>query len=193
MPCCPAPFCCCSTATHAAGACTPDTAHPVCCSCPAVYGVLPCSLLFLVAYSWATQRLSRQILFNIIISSFLFLYSGFALLYPSHESLHFHMMADQVTHGWNRCMDGRAALFMCRCHISCKFTGRWLRCQCLHSNCFVTVHVRDTAPCCAVRGLCLMHSLSSYLALAPALQALTALPIGLAGVSGMKSKYIADS
>ena len=65
-----------------------------------MYGVLPCSLLFLVAYSWATQRLSRRILFNIIISSFLVLYSGFALLYPSHESLHFHMMADQVSHGW---------------------------------------------------------------------------------------------
>eukprot|EP00891_Asterochloris_glomerata_P002727 jgi/Astpho2/2727/e_gw1.00050.92.1_t len=80
----------------APGGGTERTSCRVCCSCPAVYGVLPCSLLFLVAYSWATQRLSRQILFNIIISSFLLLYSAFALLYPSHESLHFHMMADQA-------------------------------------------------------------------------------------------------
>lgn len=62
----------------------------------AVYGVLPISVLFLVAYSFATQRFSRATLFNITISIFLALYTAFALLYPHHESVHLHGFANHM-------------------------------------------------------------------------------------------------
>lgn len=62
----------------------------------AVYGVLPFSVLFLVAYSFATQRFSRATLFNITVSIFLTLYAGFALLYPHHEAVHLHGFATRM-------------------------------------------------------------------------------------------------
>jgi len=62
----------------------------------AVYGVLPISCIFLVLYSYATQRFSRATLFNIVVSTFLALYSGFALLYPHHETMHLHGFATQM-------------------------------------------------------------------------------------------------
>ncbi|KAL3138241.1 hypothetical protein ABBQ32_006060 [Trebouxia sp. C0010 RCD-2024] len=58
-----------------------------------VYGVLPISCIFLVLYSYATQRFSRATLFNIVVSIFLALYTGFALLYPHHEVMHFNGLA----------------------------------------------------------------------------------------------------
>jgi ATP:ADP antiporter, AAA family len=58
-----------------------------------VYAVWPCSILFLIAYSAATQRLARRHLFNAVLGSFLAFYAGFALLYPSHEAIHFGGMA----------------------------------------------------------------------------------------------------
>ncbi|EFN55123.1 hypothetical protein CHLNCDRAFT_134175 [Chlorella variabilis] len=61
-----------------------------------VYAVLPMSMLFLVAYSWGTQRFSREKLFNIIIGIFLTFYAGFAMLYPHHDALHLNSMADQL-------------------------------------------------------------------------------------------------
>jgi len=62
----------------------------------AVYGVLPISCIFLVLYSYATQRFSRATLFNIVVSTFLALYAGFALLYPHHETMHLHGFATQM-------------------------------------------------------------------------------------------------
>ena len=62
----------------------------------AVYGVLPISCIFLVLYSYATQRFSRATLFNIVVSTFLALYTGFALLYPHHETMHLHGFATQM-------------------------------------------------------------------------------------------------
>lgn len=59
-----------------------------------VYGVLPSSVLFLLAYSWGTQRFSRERLFNVIIASFLAFYSAFAFAYPNHEALHLSSWAD---------------------------------------------------------------------------------------------------
>ena len=61
-----------------------------------VYAVWPCSILFLVAYSAATQRLARRHLFNAVMGTFLAFYAGFALLYPSHEAIHFGGMATEV-------------------------------------------------------------------------------------------------
>lgn len=150
-----------------------------------MYGVLPCSLLFLVAYSWATQRLSRQILFNIIISSFLLLYSAFALLYPSHESLHFHMMADQVSHGCSTlCTQLPHNLQGCMKVATLPMSAKQWRCHCPGGTHSTLLH--SAWP--------ISHAqLSSNLALLPALQALTTLPIGLAGVSGMNFNHIADS
>jgi ATP:ADP antiporter, AAA family len=58
-----------------------------------VYAVWPCSIIFLIAYSAATQRLARRHLFNVVLGSFLAFYAGFALLYPSHEAIHFGGMA----------------------------------------------------------------------------------------------------
>lgn len=61
-----------------------------------VYAVLPSSFLFLFAYSWGTQKFSRETLFNIIVTLFLSFYGGFALLYPLHESLHLGASADAL-------------------------------------------------------------------------------------------------
>ncbi|KAI3428755.1 hypothetical protein D9Q98_007577 [Chlorella vulgaris] len=61
-----------------------------------VYAVLPSSLLFLFAYSWGTQRFSREKLFNIIIGTFLTFYTGFALLYPHHDTLHLNGLAEHL-------------------------------------------------------------------------------------------------
>ena len=66
------------------------------CRIGAVYGVLPISCIFLVLYSYATQRFSRATLFNIVVSTFLALYTGFALLYPHHETMHFHGFASHM-------------------------------------------------------------------------------------------------
>ena len=60
----------------------------------AVYAVWPCAILFLVVYSFATQRLSRAKLFNFIILGFLAFFTSFGLLYPSHEALHFSGFAN---------------------------------------------------------------------------------------------------
>ena len=54
-----------------------------------VYAVWPCSFLFLLAYSAATQRLSRQSLFNAVLGAFLAFYAAFGFAYPNHEALHF--------------------------------------------------------------------------------------------------------
>ena len=51
----------------------------------AVYAVLPMSLAFLVAYSYATQRFSRAKLFNIIICIFLAFFAVFAGVYPHDQ------------------------------------------------------------------------------------------------------------
>lgn len=51
-----------------------------------MYAVLPMSLLFLVAYSYATQRFSRAKLFNIIVGIFLIFFASFAGLYPHHQA-----------------------------------------------------------------------------------------------------------
>lgn len=61
-----------------------------------VYGVLPSSVLFLIAYSWGTQRFSRARLFNVIIGSFLAFYTTFAFAYPHHETLHLAGWADSL-------------------------------------------------------------------------------------------------
>lgn len=54
-----------------------------------VYAVWPCSFLFLLAYSAATQRLSRQALFNAVLGAFLAFYAAFGFAYPNHDALHF--------------------------------------------------------------------------------------------------------
>lgn len=71
---------------------------PSCCcsSAPAVYGVLPCSVIFLVAYAWGTQRFSRERLFNAIVAVFLAFYAAFGLAYPHHEALHLSAWADSL-------------------------------------------------------------------------------------------------
>ncbi|PNW69913.1 hypothetical protein CHLRE_17g697950v5 [Chlamydomonas reinhardtii] len=54
-----------------------------------VYAVLPSSLVFLLAYSYASQRFRRQTLFNGIVAVFMTFFAGFALwLYPNHHLLH---------------------------------------------------------------------------------------------------------
>jgi AAA family ATP:ADP antiporter len=62
-----------------------------------VYAVLPSSLAFLVAYSIATQHLSRPALFNAILTGFMAFFVVFAFgLYPHHASLHPHDWADSA-------------------------------------------------------------------------------------------------
>lgn len=49
-----------------------------------------------VLYSFATQRFSRAQVFNIVIGAFMLWFALFAVLYPSHETVHFHGMAEEV-------------------------------------------------------------------------------------------------
>ena len=51
-----------------------------------MYAVLPSSFIFLLLYSYASQRWSRARLFNGIIVVFMTFFTVFAfLLYPNHE------------------------------------------------------------------------------------------------------------
>lgn len=50
-----------------------------------VYAVLPLSVVFLVAFSFGSQRYSRARLFYIIITTFLAFFVAFAYLYPHHQ------------------------------------------------------------------------------------------------------------
>lgn len=59
-----------------------------------VYAVWPCSIIFLVSFTLATQRFSRAALFNIVICTFMAFYGGFGLLYPFHEAFHLKAFAD---------------------------------------------------------------------------------------------------
>ena len=61
-----------------------------------VYGVLPSSVLFLLVYSWATRKFSREKIFNLILFVFLSFYATFAFVYPHHETLHISSMADSL-------------------------------------------------------------------------------------------------
>ena len=62
-----------------------------------VYAVLPSSLLFLVAYAWASQRMSRAALFNTIVLGFCTFFAAFGLfLMPNADALHLHELADHL-------------------------------------------------------------------------------------------------
>ncbi|KAG2483156.1 hypothetical protein HYH03_017948 [Edaphochlamys debaryana] len=66
-----------------------------------VYAVLPSSLVFLVLYSYASQRFKRQALFNGIVGVFMAFFVAFAyLLYPNHMTLHPAAWADK----WSACL-----------------------------------------------------------------------------------------
>lgn len=62
-----------------------------------VYAVLPSSILFFVVYSYATQMFTRQTLFNGIVAVFMGFFIAFAaFLYPNHQSIHLHGIADEM-------------------------------------------------------------------------------------------------
>eukprot|EP00884_Botryococcus_braunii_P019089 jgi/Botrbrau1/5864/Bobra.0366s0043.2 len=61
-----------------------------------VYAVWPCSFVFLLAYSFATQRFPRKALFNLVVVVFLSFYLAFGLLYPQHQTLHLHSLAEDL-------------------------------------------------------------------------------------------------
>eukprot|EP00798_Chlamydomonas_sp_ICE-L_P015733 gene15733-21855_t len=62
-----------------------------------VYAVLPSSLVFLLLYSYATQKISRSRLFSVIISVFMCFFATFAFfLYPNEATLHPHALADKL-------------------------------------------------------------------------------------------------
>ena len=49
--------------------------------------------LLQVVYSFATQRFSRETLFNLVVGAFMAWFVVFAALYPRHEAVHFHGLA----------------------------------------------------------------------------------------------------
>ncbi len=49
-----------------------------------------------ILYSLATQRFSRGTLFNMVIATFMTWFVAFALLYPHHETIHFHGFAQDT-------------------------------------------------------------------------------------------------
>ena len=62
-----------------------------------VYAVLPASVVFTVCYAYAAHHLSRDRLFNFVIGSFAAMLFGFAFcLYPHHDTLHLHRLAEHL-------------------------------------------------------------------------------------------------
>lgn len=53
-------------------------------------------MLVQILYSLATQRFSRSTLFNIVIVTFMASFVAFGLLYPHHETVHFHSFAEDT-------------------------------------------------------------------------------------------------
>lgn len=63
-----------------------------------VYAVLPSSVLFLLAFAFASQHLSRAALFNAIVAVFMAFFAWFGLgLYPNIDTLHPHTLADSLS------------------------------------------------------------------------------------------------
>ena len=55
-----------------------------------LYGVLPCAMMFIVAYSKASNLLGKEALFYVTLVPFFVFYSLFAfVLYPNRDSIHF--------------------------------------------------------------------------------------------------------
>ncbi len=52
-----------------------------------------------VLYTFATQRFSRGALFNIVVAVFMAWFVAFGIMYPFHETMHFHGMAESVLEG----------------------------------------------------------------------------------------------
>lgn len=73
-----------------------------------------------VLYSFATQRFSRGALFNIVVGLFMAWFVAFGFLYPSHEAMHFHGLAESVLEGLPSGLAG--AVGMVR-PMSCPITG----------------------------------------------------------------------
>eukprot|EP00955_Chlamydomonas_euryale_P001987 22120-Chlamydomonas_euryale.AAC.1 len=93
-----------------------------------VYAVLPSSLVFLVVYSLATQRLPRKALFTGIVSTFAAFFAAFAfVLYPNHEAIHLHGVADTLAAVREL---GVGLPGECKCVVACSalFCGAVLRC-----------------------------------------------------------------
>lgn len=60
-----------------------------------MYGVLPFSIAFLVVFNHLAGFMTREKLFNAIIFGFLAYLALFAfVLYPNHQTLHLHALAD---------------------------------------------------------------------------------------------------
>jgi hypothetical protein len=105
-----------------------------------VYAVLPSSLLFLLAYSWASQRMGRAALFNATVAGFGAFFAAFALFFmPNAETLHLHALADglqQVRTGARRGAGGLRTRrrpqppLRCSARESSSMDGRSRRRQC---------------------------------------------------------------
>ncbi|GLC36053.1 hypothetical protein PLESTF_001253400 [Pleodorina starrii] len=76
-----------------------------------VYAVLPSSLVFLLLYSYASQRFKRQALFNGIVGVFMAFFVGFAyVLYPNHHLLHPAGWADGMAASLPLGLDGAVGM-----------------------------------------------------------------------------------
>ena len=65
--------------------------------CTAQQGIMMNSMCDLqILYSLATQRFSRGTLFNMVIATFMVWFVAFGLMYPHHETIHFHGFAEET-------------------------------------------------------------------------------------------------
>jgi AAA family ATP:ADP antiporter len=77
-----------------------------------VYAVLPSSVLFLVAFAAASQRMSRRSLFNAIICSFAAFFAVFGIfLYPNAQALHPHAAAETLAAALPSGLSGLVGMF----------------------------------------------------------------------------------
>lgn len=62
-----------------------------------VYAVFPLSLVFVLAYTYASRHFDRSKLFNLIIAVFGVFNLAFALfLYPNHQNLHLYGLGEKL-------------------------------------------------------------------------------------------------
>jgi hypothetical protein len=55
-----------------------------------LYGVMPCAMIFIVAYSKLSETLSKEALFQVTLLPFFIFYALFAwVLYPNRDAIHF--------------------------------------------------------------------------------------------------------
>ncbi len=104
-------------------------------------------------YSFATQRFSRGALFNIVVGLFMVWFVAFGFLYPSHEAMHFHGLAESVLEGLPSGLAGAVGMV----RLPSSPTNLLLCTPSIAAQILVKRMHSRLADCCRLEHLWLMH------------------------------------